>query len=197
MMSQSKFQLKLQELFSKLKMFVARPWYAPFIGFLSFMDNFVIVIPNDGILISSSMLKPKKWLFFALCISIGSTLGAIVLAMLVQFHGLPWILNNFPTIDQSAGWAMTESFFERYGLIVVFLVAATPLIQQPAIILASLAHTPILTLFAVVFSGRLLKFLIMAYIASHAPKLLSKMWGVRGELDEVGVDVDRLPKTKL
>lgn len=197
MMSQSKFHQKLQELFSRLKLFVARPWYAPFIAFLSFMDNFLIVIPNDGILISSSMLKPKKWLFFAACISIGSTLGAITLSMLVQFHGLPWILSTFPTIDQSTTWTMTESFFERYGLLVVFIVAASPFFQQPAIILASLAHTPLLTLMAVVFSGRFIKFLLMAYIASHAPKLLSKMWGVKGELEEVGLDVDRIPKTKI
>ena len=177
-------------------MFIARPWYAPLIALLSFLDNFLIIIPNDGILISSSMIKPKRWLLFAAAISVGSTLGAIALSMLVQFHGLPWILHVFPTLDQSATWTMTESFFEKYGLIVVFAVAISPLFQQPAIILASMAHTPTLTLMAVVFSGRFIKFLLMAYIASHAPKLLAKMWGVKGELEEVGIHVDRSPKNE-
>ncbi|MFN8943308.1 MAG: YqaA family protein [Pseudobdellovibrionaceae bacterium] len=195
-MSQSRFHTKLQQIFSHLKTFAGRSWYAPFIGFLSFLDNLVIVIPNDGILISSTILKPKRWLLFAVCITIGSTLGALAVATLVRIHGLPWILSTFPNIEQSATWLMTESFFDRYGLFVVFVVAASPVFQQPSIILAALAHTPMLTLLAVVFAGRLLKFVLIAYIASHAPKLLSRMWGMKGELEEVGIDVDHLPKTK-
>jgi membrane protein YqaA with SNARE-associated domain len=78
-------------------------------------------------------------------------------------------------------------FFEKYGLLLVFVVAATPFVQQPAIILASLADTPLFELVAVIFLGRLIKFLIMAYIGSHAPRLLTKMWGVKGELKDVGI----------
>ncbi len=170
-----------------LQAFVDRVWYPPLVGLLAALDNFVIVIPNDGILISSSMLTPKRWFTLALCIAVGSTIGALGLAALIEFQGLPWILEFFPGADQTSTWTMTEEFFEKYGLIVVFIVAATPLMQQPAVILAGLADTPLLVLGSVIFSGRFIKFLIMAYIGSHAPRLLNRMWGLKGELDDVGI----------
>jgi membrane protein YqaA with SNARE-associated domain len=70
-----------------LQRFVDRTWYPPFIGFLAALDNIVIVIviviPNDGILISSSMLTPKRWFVLALSVAVGSSIGALVLAALV------------------------------------------------------------------------------------------------------------------
>jgi hypothetical protein len=55
------------------------------------------------------------------------------------------------------------------------------------VILATLAHTPLEKIAITVFAGRFLKYLIMGYIASHAPKLLTKLWGVQEELEEVGI----------
>lgn len=75
-----------------LQRFVDRTWYPPFIGFLAALDNIVIVIPNDGILISSSMLTPKRWFVLALSVAVGSCLGALVLAAPVELQGLPLIL---------------------------------------------------------------------------------------------------------
>lgn len=175
-----------------LQKFADRIWYAPLIGLLAALDNLIVVIPNDGILISSSMLIPKRWFIFALSVTIGSLLGALFLAALVNMHGLPMILDYYPGAQETKAWAWTQSFFDRYGLMVVFFVAITPLAQQPAIILASLAGTPLSQLAAIIFCGRLIKFLIMAYIGSHAPKLLSRMWGVREELEEAGIQLEKI-----
>jgi len=172
-----------------LQRFVDRIWYPPLIGLLSALDNFIIVIPNDGMLISSSMLTPKRWFNLALCVTIGSTIGAVLLAALVEYQGLPWILDMYPGVNESTVWKWTDEFFSKYGLLVVFIVALAPIMQQPAIILAALAFTPLIELGVIIFAGRFIKFLIMAYAGSHAPRLLSKMWGVKGELNEVGVDV--------
>lgn len=173
----------------QLQAFSDRSWYAPLIGFLAALDNLVIIIPNDGILISSCMLSPRRWFLFTVAITIGSTVGAMALAALVELQGLPWILDLYPGLDQHTFWHLTKEFFTDYGLIVVFLVAVTPIMQHPAVILASLADTPLGALAAVIFSGRFIKFLIMAYIGSHAPRLLNRLWGVREELNEVGVSL--------
>lgn len=187
-----KFNQKIQELVSILQAFADRVWYPPLIGLLAALDNFLIVIPNDAILISSSMLTPKRWFILALCVAIGSTVGAAALAALIEFQGLPWILELFPGSNQTETWRITDIFFQKYGLIVVFFVAATPIMQQPAVILAGLADTPLITLSLVIFSGRFIKFLIMAYIGSHAPRLINRMWGVKGELKDAGIKVDDL-----
>lgn len=182
---------KINTYVKKLQHYTDRSWYPLLAGFLAALDNFIVVVPNDGILISSSMLVPKRWFNLALCMSIGSTLGAVGLALLVRQHGLPWILDIYPGIDETKTWLLTLDFFNKYGLYLVFAVAATPVMQHPSVILASLASTPIIHIAAVIFIGRFIKSLIMAYVGSHTPKLLKKMWGVRGELKDVGIEISK------
>jgi membrane protein YqaA with SNARE-associated domain len=174
----------------KLEQFADRPWYPALIGLLAALDNLIIIIPNDGILVASTLLIPRRWMIFALFISIGSALGAILLGLVTQSQGLPWVLEYFPGIDQTQVWKWTEEFFNQYGLYVVFAVGASPLLQQPVVILAALSQTPLLELSAVIFAGRFIKFNIMAYVASHSPRLLKKMWGMKSELKDVGVKID-------
>lgn len=187
MIAKKNIRKKIEAAIQHLQRFTDRFWYPPLIGFLSLIDTFIIIIPTDGILISSTMLKPKSWLYFSLCVTIGSTLGALILFYLVNKHGLPYILDIFPGINQGKIWLWTEIFFQKYGLLLIFIVSAAPLMQQPVIVLASLAQTPLLQLLAVLVAGRLLKYFILSYIGSHAPRLLSKLWGVKGELSEVGI----------
>ncbi|MBC7420634.1 MAG: hypothetical protein H7328_07895 [Bdellovibrio sp.] len=185
-----KFHNSLRKYIKILQKYADRIWYPPLIGMLAAIDNFVIIIPNDGILISSSMLTPRRWFTLALCVAIGSTLGSILLAAFVETQGLQWIIEIYPGINQTKSWIWTEDFFERYGMLLVFVVAITPIMQQPAIILASLAETPLFLLAAIIFSGRLVKFLLMAYIGSHAPKILNKMRGLKTELNDAGVNTN-------
>ncbi|GIL17844.1 MAG: hypothetical protein BroJett040_15950 [Oligoflexia bacterium] len=188
-MVSEKMHEKIRTYVHGLQTYADRIWYPPMIGFLAAIDNLVLIIPTDGILISSSMLIPKRWLTFALNVAIGSTLGGLVLASLVEFHGLPWVLQMYPGVNETHIWAFCEEFFHQYGLLLVFIVALTPFIQQPAVILAGLANTSLLQLVTVLFVGRLIKFLIMSYLGSHAPRLLKKLWGLKGELKDAGVQI--------
>lgn len=193
-----KVQEKVKQTILYLQKFMDTWWYSPSIGLLALADNFILIVPTDGILISSAILKPKRWIFLALCVAVGSTAGALVLAHLVGVHGWPWILDMFPGVHESRMWTVTEDFFQRYGLAVVFFVAVTPLVQQPAVILAALAHTPLMQLLVIIFSGRMLKYIVMSYLATHAPRLLGRLWGVQGELKEVGIQLGgsiRQPRT--
>lgn len=185
-----KLHEKIRSYVTRLEKFADRSWYPPLIGILAALDNLVIIIPNDGILVASSMLIPKRWLIFAICVAIGSTVGAMILSSLVQFHGLPWILDFYPGINESEMWNLTEKFFDEYGLLLVFAIGASPIMQQPVIILAGLANTPLPILAAAIFAGRMLKFTIMAYLGSHSPKLLKKIWGLKDELNDAGVKID-------
>ncbi len=182
---QAQFHEKIKRSVQVLQRYVNRIWYGPLIGLLAALDNLIVVIPNDGILISSTMLVPKRWISFAFCVAVGSTVGALVLGGLIEVYGLNLVHQYFPGIDQTQSWTWTVQFFERYGLFLVFLVGVTPFVQQPAVILAALANTPLYQLGLAVFFGRLIKFLIMAYVASHAPRLLGRLWGVQRELKDV------------
>lgn len=167
--------------------YIDHAWYLPALGFLAFLDNFLVLIPTDGILISSAMLKPKKWFSLALFIAVGSAIGVAALAYVIQIYGIQIVETLFPGIQTTSAWIKTEEFFRQYGLWLLFAVAATPFTQQPALILAVLAGIPILQIIIIEFIGRWLKYMLMSYIGSHAPHLLKKMWGVQSELEEVGI----------
>jgi len=180
----------IQKYVAHLEKFADRIWYAPLICLLGALDNFLIVIPNDGILVASCMLIPKRWALFGFAVAIGSTVGAVTLSYMADSHGLPWVQEFFPAIETSSAWKWTADFFDKYGLIVVFAISASPLMQQPVIILSALSDNTLPELAAVLFAGRFIKFMLMAYIGSHSPKLLKKIWGMKDELKDAGVKLD-------
>jgi membrane protein YqaA with SNARE-associated domain len=112
----------------------------------------------------------------------------VLLALFVQNYGMSALLYFVPNLQQDPTWLWTQNFFSQYGLLLVFLVALTPIAMQPAVILATLANTSLMTLTALILVGRILKYLLLAYISSHAPKLLGRLWGVQDELAELDVD---------
>lgn len=178
---------KIESSIHYLQKFTGRKWYPPLVGLLALIDYFIIIVPTDGLLISSAMLKPKNWLYLALCVGLGSTLGALILFYLVRTQGLDWLLEFYPDFSHESMWLWTEAFFLKFGLVLVFVIAATPIVQQPIVILAALTNTPFWHILIAILSGRLIKSLALAYIGSHSPHLLSKLWGVKAELDEVGL----------
>lgn len=168
-----------------LQKYTDRWWYAPVIGLLAAIDHFVVVIPTDGLLISSVMLSPKRWIYNAVVVTLGSSLGALLLAFLVKLYGMEIVLAILPNIEQHTIWITTEQFMHNYGLFIVFLVALSPIMQHPAVALAALSDVRLASIFFVVLAGRLIKYLVFAWIASHTPRLLSKIWGIQHELEEI------------
>jgi membrane protein YqaA with SNARE-associated domain len=180
-------QNKISDSIKWSQKFTDKSWYPLLIGFFAFIDNLIVIVPTDGLLVSSILLRARRWLWFALAVTVGSSLGALLLAYLIEIHGMPWILNYFPNLNKGWAWMTTEKFFLEYGLIVVFAVAAAPVFQHPAIVLAAVSNIALVHIFLAVFAGRLIKYLVMGYISSHAPKMLGKLWGLGEELEEVGV----------
>ena len=169
-----KIKLFLKQQTDHLKKFSGQTWYPLLIGLLSFLDVFLIIVPSDSILLSSTLLNPKRWLTFAIYMTIGSTLGLLILVLILEYNGIESILNYYPALKNSTSWLWTQKFFGAYGLILVFVIAATPLAQQPSVILAVLAGISTLPLITVIFLGRLLKFVLISYVAVKAPKYIEK-----------------------
>jgi len=189
-------QKNLKRWFQMLQQHADRWWYAPVIGLLAAADLFLIVVPTDGLLISAVMLAPRRWIYTAFMVSIGSAVGCLALAHLIQMHGMPFLLQIVPGIEQNSAWAWTNRLMNEWGAWAVFLVALSPLMQHPAIALAALAGMPLLSIGGFAFAGRILKYLLLAFLATHAPGVLGKLWGLQHELEEVGLD-DKALKEKV
>lgn len=172
----------------RLHRYAGRSWYPPLVGVLAALDTIVIVIPTDGILVSSSMLVPHRWPILAVCVAVGSTLGSVALAAAVGTVGMPMILQYYPGIETTATWGWSTKFFASYGLLLVFAIGASPLMQQPMAIVATLAGTPPLHLAGALVCGRLVKSAVLAYAGARAPGLLNRLWGIKTELKDSGVE---------
>jgi membrane protein YqaA with SNARE-associated domain len=170
-----------------LQQYANRWWYAPVIGLLAALDSFIVVVPTDGLLVSASMLAPRRWFSTALILTFGSTLGAWALAAVLETHGLPFLLQLVPGVNETRAWAWTDHMIDQWGGIGLFLVALSPIMQHPAVALAALADMPLTKIFLIVFAGRLLKYLFLSWVSSHTPALLGRLWGLRAELKEVGI----------
>jgi membrane protein YqaA with SNARE-associated domain len=164
-----------------------RWWYSPLIAVLAAADSFVVIVPTDGLLVSAAMLAPRRWISTALFVSVGSSLGALGLALVLERHGLPWLLYFQPDIQQTSAWIYTDRLMDAWGSWAIFAVSLTPIMQQPAVALAALAGRPMGEIFFAALAGRAVKYGLLAWVSTHAPGVLGKLWGFKGDLEEAGV----------
>jgi membrane protein YqaA with SNARE-associated domain len=167
-----------------------RWWIAPLIAFTAFADLFVLVIPTDGLIVSYMLVAPQRWLRTGLIVALGSALGSAVLAAVLHHHGLPFLLHIRPDIQSSFAWTWSVGLMNHWGPWAVFIIALSPVLQHPIVALAALAGMPLLQIFLLVLLARAIKYSAIAWIATHAPKVLHRLWGIQYELREVGIKRD-------
>ncbi len=173
----------LERSWQRIRLLSDHPLYPFILAGLVFLDTFVFIIPSDGLLISSVFFSPKRWILMSLAVVLGSLLGSLILAVAVQHYG-PMLIHQWaPGLMNSEVWLKAEVFFNNWGLGAIFLTGLLPMMQQPTVALAALAKVPVAKIFLLLGLGRMIKYLILAWVASHSPRLLNKFWGLKGELD--------------
>lgn len=160
----------------RLKKFADRGWYAPLVALLAAIDQFIVILPIEWLMFPGVLARPHHWFRVALWVSTGSAIGATLLAMLTHLHGESLIAHWFPSLMQSASWARSLRFVDQYGAWALLLVAFGPFPLQPAAALGGLAHMPYPKVLAAIWTGRILKYGTLAYLSTHAPALLDKVF---------------------
>jgi membrane protein YqaA with SNARE-associated domain len=166
----------MQNLLKRLKKFADRGWYAPLVGLLAGADQFIVLVPIEGLMIPSILLNPKRWFWTAIWVATGCTLGSMALATLADLYGMPLIEHWAPHVLHSHNWIRSMNYINDKGAWALFLIALGPLPQQPAVALAGLSHMPLFKIFLAVWSARAIKYLLVTYLASHAPAVLAKIF---------------------
>lgn len=159
----------------RTRSYVGRWWFLPMVFFLTFIDAYVFVVPNELFLIPVALDRKKKWIRTTLWVTLGSALGAASFAALVSTHGAPFVERSFPELLRSAAWEGTESFIQKHGLIGLALISVSPFPQHPASAIVGLAHMNPLFVLIAVFVGRGIKYLFISWAALNAPHFLKKM----------------------
>lgn len=187
---------KVAQRIFQLQKYSRKWWYPSFGAFMAALDQYVVIIPVDGLLASSVLLNPKKWFVLALFFTFGSSFGVLGYVWILHTLGIDNLMSFFPSLFQTQTWEMAEKFFASHGAWVVFFSGISPLPQQPAVIVTALAEVPFWTIAGMLLTGRFLKFVLIAYLSSFAPEKLFKLWGIQQELKEMHIQAENLPKTE-
>lgn len=163
-------------------------WYGPLLALLAAVDYFIVVIPTDGLLISSSIAAPRRWFQFALWLAIGSVLGGVAFSFLVSLYGNGFLIWIFPTIRENQYWILSDKWMNLYGSWAVFFVTALPILSHPILAIAALMKVSIRDITVALLCGRIIKYGVFSWLASHAPQYLFRLKSLRKEADEATTD---------
>ena len=110
--------------------------------------------------------------------ALGSAIGATLLVVI--FHNLGWtqVFEKFPELSTNATWHQIIDWASDYDILAMFLIAASPLPQTPALIFFAIAQHDYLSIFVAMLAGKLLKYGVLAWLSSHFPERFSD--GLRG-----------------
>ena len=149
-------------------------YYLPLLAVLAAVDLFIMVIPVEAILVSSVLLQKKRWVWISLWMVAGSAIGALILSLLTQHYGLPFVQTFWPHLLESETWTSTSKFLEDWGLWAMAIIAGSFLPQQPAVIIAGLSRMSVGVIVLSVIMGRSVKYFAFSFAASHGHKWIKK-----------------------
>lgn len=159
----------------RIKKFTNRPWYIFFIAFLLGLDHFILILPADGLAITTFIGNKKRLWPSVVLVSLGSAFGIFILSVLIQAQATFITDRLFAFAFHSSVWAQTNIFFQKYGLWTMALSGALPIPQQPAAFVTALSGIPAKEIFLANFIGRLIKFSFYAWSVKHLPQLIRRI----------------------
>ncbi len=132
---------------------------------ISLIDSLGLPLPatTDALLILIAVKAPARAYSSALLAVLGSLAGNLVLFQAARY-GVRRFIKAVPQPDEPQRF---RKWFQRYGLLTVFIPALTPFVPLPLkvfVVTAGILHTPLTRFFLVVLSARILRYFGVAYL---------------------------------
>jgi membrane protein YqaA with SNARE-associated domain len=165
--------------------FTDRVWYLPLVSLLAGIDLFVLFIPTEGLLVTSALLRPKRWFVTAIAIATGSALGALALGAMVHYFGQLGMEAYIADKVSAESWTRATELVERHGVLAIMLMALGPLPLSPVVAVVAIAQMDLGMIFVSAWIGRAVKYLFFAWAATHAPRILRRFSGTEREIKQI------------
>ena len=138
------------------------PWGVLLLGFI---DSLGIPLPAamDALVVLVAVKAPQRAYFTALMAVLGSAGGSITLYWAVR-HGRRLVFKSEPPPGRQRRF---ERWFERYGMLTVFIPAVTPVLPLPLkvfVVLAGALKTPFGRFLTVILLARAIRYFGEAYL---------------------------------
>jgi membrane protein YqaA with SNARE-associated domain len=154
------------------------PRFTLLIGLSAFLSTATFTLPVELLVVSGVLMNRYRWIGIAIFAAIGSSLAS--LGLYLAFHHLGWnlLIEWYPDIAASKAWADATRWLSKYGSIALFLLMALPLaaVKTPALAFAGIYRMPVLEVLLAVGLGKLLKYVVYAYIASRFPERFKHLY---------------------
>lgn len=133
--------------------------------FVSFIEAIFFPIPPDVMLIPMSMSKPKSAVRFALYTAIASAVGGMI-GYAVGYFATDWVQNIVQQWGYGENWAQAIRWFERWGVLVVFVAGFSPIPYKVFTICAGVMQMAFFPFVVTAFISRFARFLLVAKLAA-------------------------------
>lgn len=161
--------------------------FGPFGVFLiAVLDSLGVPLPAaiDLLILTISVKEPERAYFTAFMAVLGSSIGNVALFMAAR-HGSRWLVKSDPPSPRVRRFRL---WFQRYGLLTVFVPCVTPIIPFPLkvfVVSAGVLHTGFVKFLLVVLFARCLRYFGEAWLGvslgEHAEEFLrGHSWSLLG-----------------
>lgn len=147
------------------------------VGGIAAASTLSMSVPFATMLAAAVLMAPKRWRAIAVCASLGAAVGAGLLYL--AFHHLGWerLFAAYPDVVRSSAWGDATQWLGAYGVLALLVIASTPLPLTPALMFAGISRLPIVEVLLALWLGKLLKYLLYAWLASRFPeRVLQLEW---------------------
>lgn len=136
-----------------------------FLCLTSFIEAIFFPIPPDVMLIPMSMSKPDKALKLALYTTIASVLGGIV-GYGLGYFATDWVQTQIQHFGYQHHWDKAISWFEQWGVLVVFIAGFSPIPYKVFTICAGVMQMTFFPFVITAFISRVARFVLVAKLAA-------------------------------
>ncbi|UEA16599.1 DedA family protein [Pasteurella canis] len=136
-----------------------------FLSFTSFIEAIFFPIPPDVMLIPMSMSKPQSAFRFALYTAVASVLGGAV-GYGLGYYALDFVQHYIQQFGYQQHWDTAISWFEQWGILVVFVAGFSPIPYKVFTICAGVMQMAFLPFLLTAFISRAARFLLVAKLAA-------------------------------
>lgn len=133
-------------------------WYPLLVGGLAVISAATSLYPFGPVIVAATVFAPNRWRGVIVGASLGAVIGASAFALFVQNVGTGLIDALFPTLRESAIWAHSAFWIKQHGSLALAVIAALPVPQMPAMVLAALSEMGLFSIALALLVGKTLKY---------------------------------------
>lgn len=135
------------------------------LSFVSFIEAIFFPIPPDVMLIPMSMSKPQNATKYAIYTTIASVLGGII-GYFIGLFAFDWVQGIIADWGMQANFDKAKSWFETWGVAVVFLAGFSPIPYKAFTICAGVMQMAFFPFVITAAISRFARFILVAKLSA-------------------------------